>query len=73
MINGILIALIVVNGMIPNSSMTSGCQVPAIGKVKQVIVCAFTTVTLVHGIVANVIFLIGLVKPLPTKESTVLS
>ena len=71
MTNGILRALIVDNGTIPNSSMTSGYQVPAIGKVIQVMVCALTTVTLVQGMVANVIFLIALVNPLPTIVSKV--
>jgi hypothetical protein len=59
--------------MIPNSSMTSGCQVPATGVTEQVIVFSSTIVTPVQGAVAKVIFLIARVNPEPMMVSRVLS
>jgi hypothetical protein len=49
--------------------MTSGCQVPTTFSLLQVIVVSSTIVGLVHGKEAKVIYLIGLVKPVPKMVS----
>jgi hypothetical protein len=65
MTTGIVIASDVEIGMIPNSSITSGCQLPATFLASQVRVVVSTMIGLTHGKFAKLISLIALVNPAP--------